>query len=225
MKQRQLLTLLILVTLAGACSRPKQQEARAKPAAAAAAQPANAPAAGRIEVVDAEGRPVFTLEPASSGYHVQASGRLLAKVKVGDDHVKLEDPSGRVLLRLKRKEGKGKAEDASGTVMFSIKRQSSKQADYKLENPAGETLFRFKREAWGYKVSDAEHETLYKLRIASLRFAAGRVTAEDGQGRALLEVRGTRDALAASAAALDRFDVGRRAALLVYLAHFEGSEE
>jgi hypothetical protein len=226
MKKALLLIAAALLMLGAGCSPQKQgsqpEAARSAAGKAAAAQPAHT---GRVDVLDAQGRGVFSLEPEGEGYSVhQASGELVAKIQVRTGDIKVEDASGKTLLRIKRKEGKGKAEDRKGAALFSIKRQSSKVRDYKLEDANGETLFKFKREAWGYKVSDGEHDTLYKLRIASLRFSAGRVVAEGAEGQAVGEVRGTRDALAAAALVLEKFDLPRRAALFIYLASFEAEE-
>lgn len=226
MNTRLLAILLAALAMGPACSRPTQESA-SKPAAASTVSPvAAAQPAGGIEAVDADGAAIFGLEPDGAGYKLyQAAERLPADVKVEKDGVKITNTSGDTLFRIKRKEGKGKAEDGSGAVAFSIKPHSRKQGEYKLEDAGGAEIFRLKREPYGYKVSDAEGHGLYKLRIASLRFATGRVIAETDDGRYGLEVRGTDNALAASAALLDKFDVVERAGLLVYLARFEAAEQ
>jgi hypothetical protein len=224
MSTRLLAVLLAALALGPACSRPKQESA-SKPAPASAVSPvASARAAGGIEVVDVNGASIFRLEPDGTGYKLyQAADRLPADVKVGKDEIKITNTSGATVFRIRRKEAKAKAEDGSGAVAFNIK-PSRKQGAYKLEDPDGAALFHLKRESYGCKVSDADGHGLYKLRIASLRFATGRVIAETDDGRYGLEVRGTDDALAASAATLDKFDVVERAGLLVYLARFETAE-
>ena len=224
MNTRLLAILLAALAMGPACSRPTQESA-SKPAAASTVSPvAGAQAAGGIEVVDAEGAAIFRLEPAGDGYRLyQPPDRLLANVKVEKEGIEIANTSGDIVFRIRRKETKAKAEDGSGAVAFNIK-PSKKQGAYKLEDPDGAALFHLKRESYGCKVSDADGHDLYRMRIASLRFATGRVIAETDDGRYGLEVRGTDDALAASAATLDRFSVVERAGLLVYLARFETTE-
>lgn len=209
-----LLLLAVVASLVGCTQAGKESELRPKPASPEAAA---APAAerGGIKVVDAADKLIFRLKPDEKGFKVLGEGdRLLARLKVESDRVKAEDAAGKPLLKLKQKENKCKAEDESGKVLFTVKPRGD--GDYKVEDAAGALLYRLKKESYGYKVTDARDQTLYKMKLA-----ADRVIADGPDGKKRMEVKGSQAALAASAVALESFDLPRRAALYAYLARFE----
>ncbi len=205
--------------LSAACSRGNPEgEARPRPAPAATA--AAEPAARDVKVLDSADKLLFRLEAVDKGYRVLGEGdKLQALLVVQADRVKVEDAEGKPLLTLKHQDKKCKAEDESGKELFSLKPHSTKAGDYKLEAAGGALLYRLKKEDYGYKVTDAQDQTLFKMKLDA---AAGRVVADGPDGKKRMVVKGSSAALAATAVALESFDMTRRAALYAYLARFEG---
>ncbi len=209
------LFLLATVFLGGCSPQGRESNPRPAPASPQASTTAATVERGSIKVVDAADRLIFRLKADEKGYKVYGDGdQLIARLKVESDRVKAEDAAGKPLLKLKHKDNKCKAEDESGAVLFSLKPRAD--GDYKLENASGTLLYRIKKESYGYKVTDARDQTLYKMKVT-----ADRVVADGPDGKKRMEIKGSQAALAASAVALESFDLTRRAALFAYLSHFE----
>lgn len=222
MKHTSTVLLLLAGALFGGGCRQQTQEATLRPAAQPVSTPGesqNPADRGSIRVTDASDRLLFRLKADEKGYKVFGEAdQLVARLKVESDRVKAEDAAGKPLLKLKQKDNKCKAEDEAGNVLFTVKGRPD--GDYKLEDAAGTLLYRIKKEDYGYKVTDARDQTLFKMKLAS-----DRVIADGPDGKKRMEVKGSQIALAASAVALESFDLARRAALYAYLAHFEAKAQ
>ena len=216
MKRTIMVLFLAGVALCSACSQQGRESSSRPAPSVSPGEAAAAPAErGSIKVVHSADRLIFRLKADEKGYKVYGEGdQVIARLKVESDRVKAEDAAGKPLLKLKHKDNKCKAEDESGAVLFTLKPRPD--GDYKLEDASGALLYRIKKETYGYKVTDARDQTLYKMKVAS-----DRVIADGPDGKKLMEVKGSQAALAASAVALESFDLPRRAALFAYLSHFE----
>ncbi len=209
-----LLPLRVLTALFTGCAGGEQVSQPAKAPRKAAAASAPAALLHNVHVKDSSDRLIFRLEADKKGYAVWGPDRLLARLKVEDDRIKAEDPEGKTLLKLKHKEKRGKAEDESGETLFIVKPRGN--GDYRLEDARGLVLYRIKKESYGYKVTDPADQTLYKIKVAG-----DNVIADGPDGKKLIEVKGIKTTLAASAVGMERFDLPVRAALFAYLAHFQ----
>ncbi len=215
MKHTRMVLLLAGMALWSGCGQQSRESG--PPATAAPSVAAAAPAERGIQLVDSANQLIVFLEADQKGYKVYGEGNLLlARLKVESDRVKAEDAAGKPLLKLKHKDNKCKAEDESGAVLFTL--QARPGGDYKLEDTSGTLLYRLKKETYGYKVTDARDQTLYKMKVTS-----DRVIADGPDGKKRMEVKGSQAALAASALALESFDLPRRAALFAYLSRFEAN--
>ncbi len=124
-------TVLLTLALALGCSGSD-----GAPASDGAPSPASASAVARstLAVASGPGASWGTLEPKGEGYKVKGGAHDGAKVKVGDDRVKLKDGGGSTLAKVKVKDYGFKIYRDDETAVAKVKR---KGAGFKVSDPDG----------------------------------------------------------------------------------------
>ena len=212
------LMLLAALTWCG-CGKPSQSPA---PQSQKATPAASTKHGGRdnVKVVDAGGHLIWRLKADKKGYRIyNKDDELVVRLKTAQDHIKAED-EGKTFFKLKRRGKKYKtwvAEDDAKVVLFTY--SENDDGGYELGNSYGELLYTVRREKYGYAVINGKNQVVCKMKVEE-----DGVIAESPDGTTLMEMRGSSSAVAASALALDSFDMPRRAGLFAFLHQLEAGD-
>ena len=88
-----------------------------------------------------------------------------------------------------------------------------------MGSPYGDLLYTVRRESYGYAVVNGKNQVVCKMKVEE-----DGVVAEGPDGKKLMEMRGNSSAVAASALALESFDMPRRAGLFAFLHQMEAGD-
>ena len=175
-----------------------------------------------VKVLDAEGKMILRLKADSKGYKVyNGEGVLVARLHAFQDHIKVVD-EGKTLFKLKRRGKKFKtwvAEDEQTLVLFNFN-QTAENA-YELSNGYGDLICDVRPVKGGAEVLDAQGRVTARLRADP---ATQRVIVEGADGKKKMEMQGSVSIFAASALAIESFDLPRRAALFAFLHQLEAGD-
>lgn len=174
---------------------------------AAAARAEAAP----VTVKNAKGKTVCKIERAGKGYRIEAGGQRV-RMKIKDGQIKLRR-GGKVVLRVRRKKKAIKIEDGDGDKLYKVFGHAKAEADgrWKLEDAHKKKLLELRRS--GKRVAVVHEKGSGPSKVKK---KGGRVVLLGKGGKKALEVRGSKDVLAASWFAATSLPMLHRAAIFCY---------
>ncbi len=201
--------LLPLCLTLAACSKPSAPDAPpAKPTTKTQVAPTKAAPVTqqqkRIEVLDGQGKTLFSLKVKEGGYKLlDAAGQTIGKVKIEADRVKVKDSSGTLKAKIKQKDYGFKLEGPAETLLYKGKKKDG--GKLKVKNGQDQVIAVFKGQS--VEIGGKNYQTANN---------AGTIEVK-GDGKLNYQVKGYSRLEPTLTLLLPGLDTYQRAALLTFL--------